>query len=393
MNGKYKNVQNFINDFDKKVKCCGDIFDILENAEKELRSKTDDYYMEKNKLNYYNKLDKKEEKKTETSSFLVKLALSFSYNQLLKKKQELEKEVKISENKKNINDDDSENEKEINETIENVNNLIEELNLLLEKINNYEIDISLIKTQKIDPYIFKQIKLTFKKLYYIYYKNILYWCFHKYKKKVQKIKMKRYSNEINTFLEDNYSKIVKGMFLIKINYGSKGHKTHFYSIDNDSNTLNIRTNDTQQYPKHTYKIFKDITKIMYGLRSNNLMRKLTDKKDKDTEVIKLLRTPWRILSIFTKKRSLDLYCEDEQMDNWFYGLKFFTDKNKVNYKIISSNKFILSKIKYKIVSQLTQYSDKDKKSNALIKKLYQGKEIHKISFTKLMLLYFNLANK
>ena len=392
MNERYKNVKNFLSDFDQKVKCCGDIFDILENIEKELMDNMKDYHIENNKLNLYNKLDKKSEK----SSYLVKLALNFTYNQLLTKRKELEKQIK-NINKENIkkiknnDDDDSENE-EINEKMEKVNKLIEELDLLFKKINNYEIDISLIKTQKIDRNICKHINILIQKLLYIYYKSILYRYFRKLRKKAHKKKTSSDSEIINTFLENNYNKIEKGMFLSKINYGSKGYKNHYYNIDTDSNTLSIRMIATQD-PKKSYNLFKDITKIMYGLHSENLIRRLDDKKD--TEVIKLLKNPWNFLSIVTKKRSLDLYCVDEQIVNWFYGLKYFTEKNRVNYKMISVNKYLLSKIKYKIVIQLKKHSgkNKNKKIDAIINQLCKGKEIHKVSFIKIMLLYHNLKDK
>lgn len=80
------------------------------------------------------------------------------------------------------------------------------------------------------------------------------------------------------------------MNLEKINYGSKGYKVHFYNIDDDSATFNTRTAATQTYPNHTYNLFKDVTKTMHDVHSNNLLKKMFGK-EKDTEAIKLLKSP------------------------------------------------------------------------------------------------------
>ena len=190
------------------------------------------------------------------------------------------------------------------------------------------------------------------------------------------------------------------MSLIKINHKTKGYKIHFYNIDNDSNTFNIRDIETQQYPTYSYKLSKDITKIMYGVKSSNLVKKLLSKKDKDEELLKLFKSPWKFFSIIVKKKSLDFYCEEEeQLNNWFYGLKLFINDNNVGYKIISTNKFVLNKIKYKIVFKLKEakknekVKDKNKKYGNIIGRLSKEIGLHNISFAKLILLYNKLMNQ
>ena len=399
MNHKNKELTQFLNEFNKKMECCGEIFDLLEKMEKELRNKTDDHYEQKtNNMNYLERVVTKEGE-TESSSYLVKLSLTYGYNNLLKKKkylEEIQKKMDKNKNKyKKEEDEYSENEEEINEKMNNIIKLIKELELLLDKINNYEIDISSIKTQKIDRNILKNINNLFEKLRWIYYKSLLYRNFIRYKKQTQKLKLEENFKSIKNFFEDNYNKIIKGMNLVKINYGSKGYKVHFYNIDDDSSTFNTKTASTQTFPNHSYKLFKDVTKIMYGVHSNNLLKKMSDK-DKDTEAIKLLKSPYNILSIMTKKRSVDLYCDDDQINNWFYGLKYFTMEKKVNYKIISTNKFILNKIKYKIVSHLKKNvanKEKEKQTYKFIKNLNKEVTLGNISFAKLILLYNKLINE
>ena len=191
------------------------------------------------------------------------------------------------------------------------------------------------------------------------------------------------------------------MNLIKINYGSKGYKMHFYNIDMDSNTFNARSLASQQCPTNSYQLSKDITKITYGIKAENLKKKIIDKKDKDTDAIKLLNFPWRFLSLATKKRSVDLYCEDDQLNNWFYGLKYMTNYYNIDYKIISTNKFVINKIKFKLVLQLKESlkNEEIKDENNIYKNVIQkickkkGMGMESISFTKLMLLYNKIMNK
>ena len=96
---------------------------------------------------------------------------------------------------------------------------------------------------------------------------------------------------------------------------------------------------------------------------------------------------------------MDFYCTDEQINNWFYGLKVFTDENNVGYKIISTNKFVLYKIKLKLVLKLKQaivngeIIDENKKFTNIIQKLVIEKGIQRISFIKLILLYNKFMNE
>ena len=114
--------------------------------------------------------------------------------------------------------------------------------------------------------------------------------------------------------------------------------------------------------------------------------------------MKLLNFPWRFLSVILKDKSVDLYCEDKQLEIWFYGLKYYTMINNVEYKILSTNKFVLNKIKLKIVIGLKSAMDKNniqgnkEKLNFIIQKLCKEKAIQNISFTKLFLLYNKTVN-
>ena len=393
---KNKDIFQFLNEFNKKMECAFEIFSLLENYEKSINNITQDLYKEKkddkiiDKKKYKNKF-----KLNEESPFLVKLCLKYSLNYLNKKRDFL---VNNANNKKQTKNKNENNDSEINnnseETINNLNLLIKELEILIKKINSYEIDISSIKKTKINPDIINNIKILFQHLSKINYKSMIYLTFHKFREKLLKIKLNEMYLNIDNFLDKNYELIIKGMTLMKINYSSKGHKYYFYNIDSDSNTLQIRQKEGDPYPLVSYNLFKDVTKITYGIKSKNLIKKLKNKNECNDETRKYLRMPWRFISFVLQKKSIDLYLENDQVDTWFYGLKNFT-KNDVEYKISSTNKFLLNKVKYRIVIKLKCAVNDgeivEEKSVNLVKKILKEKAVQNITFTKLILLYNKLV--
>ena len=398
MDDKSKKLSIFLKEFNQKIECSQDIYSILENIEKKLSSKI------------YNNINNEN-----NSSYLVKISLTYSLNNLYKKKSFYEEKInkiqKHKKNKENIDnkekeEDDEENENEINEQIKNINGLIKEIEKLIYKINNYEIDVSTIKSEKINPHIMDNLEALFKNLTFIYLKSILYRYFHKFHKKIINMINTEKIEKIDKFLDNNYDKITKGMDLVKINIGSKGHKTHYYNLDDNKNTFNAKETASQQYPKHSYRFFKDIIKVTYGIKSDNLKKKLLAGRNKDTEAISLLRQPWEFFSIITLKRSLDFYCHDylmddkndKQINNWFYGLKKYTDDNNIGYKIISVNKFVLNRVKFKFAMILKKalkegkILDENNKFSDIILALSSEKGIQNMPFIKLFLFFSKLID-
>ena len=375
-----KDIEQFLKEFNGKMECSFEIFSLLENYEKTLNKGTQNLYIEKKDTKYLiNNKYKAKLKDNKESPYIAILCLKYSLNYIRKKKESL------------MNDKTNESK----ESIDNINALIKELEILLNKIKKYEIDISAIKKKNINQDIIKNINILLENIVYIYYKSLLYKNFHKLRKKALNTKITENYENIEKFLSDNFDIIRKGMNLTKINYRTKGHKIYFYSIDSDSNTLNIREIGNDPYPNSSYSLIKDVTKITYGIRSKNLIKILKDKNEGDPETRKYIRAPWKFISFILKKKSIDLYCETEQVDNLFYGLKdFFTIDNSLNYKIMSTNKFVLNKMKYRIAIQLKVANDngdiKEEQSQILIKKLIKEKAFHNISFCKLMLLYNKL---
>ena len=382
---KEKDINKLLNEFIEKIKCACDIYQTLENFEKELNSKIQDFNKEKNtnnisedenNISYSHILDKSHLVTNDkiNSPIFVKLLLRFSLNFLENQKKKLTENPSEMNNQKNI--------------LENYDILIEEVKMMNKKIESNEISIENIQLHQLDKEMINSLKQLFDNLFYIRYKVILYRAFKKYRSKIKKLRNAKIIKKILNFLSYHSERLKKGMNLIKINYKSNGFKTHFYDIDENALTFNIRKSESNDYPSKSYHIQNDIIKIQYGIKSRNLRKKLLSK-DKDLEMMRLLRYPWRFISIITRDRSTDFYCDEEQIDDMFYGMKCFLIDNNVPFKINSTTYFLLNKTKIKIAIELKKkYQEEDEENTPkIVYDLLSEKAIQNISFAKLFLLY------
>ena len=344
------------------------IFNKLENEENQLINLIKTKHLNNSKDNI-------KEKNEKCGSYLIMLLIQICLKYL----------------KKESKNDKYENEKEKKENINNINKLIKELERLIKKINNSEIDISSINIQKVNENILNNVKKIFLKISSIYNKLLVRYYYTKFKRILKKSLKQKYKNALENFLDKNYSKIVQGMELIKINNNTKGYKTNNYNID-DNYCLIVKSSKNQLKAAHNYNLLKDVTKITFGIRTSNLINKKINKNN-DPDIKSFFKAPWRFMSFITKKRSIDLYLEDKELENWFYGLKCFTKDNGVEYKLISTNQFVLTKIKLKIVMKLKKLKkniseeEKDNTKSKFIRKFVKIKSIESCSFTKLFYFY------
>jgi hypothetical protein len=387
---KEKDVNKLLNEFIDKNKCACDIYQTLESFEKDLNTKLNKFNQDKsnynlsedeNNFSYSHLLDKSHLVSNEkiNSPIFVKLLLRFSLNFLKTQKKNL------LENTNDLNDQKT--------TIENYDKLIEEIKTMNEKIESKEINIDNIPIYQLDKEMINSLKQLFDNLIYIRHRVILYRAFKKYRSKTKKIKNAKTIKKILNFLTYHAESLSKGMNLIKINFKSNGFKTHFYDIDNNNMTFNVRKEETNDYPSNSYNLQDDIIKIQYGIKSLNLRKKLL-AKDKSMEMLRLLRCPWRFISVITKKRSIDFYCDDEQIDNMFYGMKYFLIDNNVGYKINTVSYYLLNKTKIKIAIELKKKYQEENEENVpkIVHDLLKEKAIQNISFAKLFLLYNKYMN-
>jgi len=123
--------------------------------------------------------------------------------------------------------------------------------------------------------------------------------------------------------------------------------------------------------------FSDIKKFTYGISSENLRKRFKNMKNSN------LRFPHLFFSILTKKRSIDLYMDEQSIIKWFYGISHYLKESNEQFKIMSTSKFLLTKLKLKMLLNLKEYYEKN--SHEMKNNKY-GKIINDIVSGKISLL-------
>ena len=73
-------------------------------------------------------------------------------------------------------------------------------------------------------------------------------------------------------------------------------------------------------------LLSDIKKFTYGISSDNLRKRFKNMKNST------LKCPHLFFSILTKKRSVELYMDDQSLVKWFYGISHLLKENDKNIK-------------------------------------------------------------
>jgi hypothetical protein len=261
--------------------------------------------------------------------------------------------------------------------LEKIKQMKMQINLTLQLIEKDQIDLNSLQLFKIDPEITNSLNILFENLLFIrykyklkkYFKDLMYETLgYRTKEDLRFIKDRKFEN----FESRHYQAICTGSILTKINFSTSGKKEHFYKLDPLENSIRV-------YQKKSDKNFenlpfKEIKKICYGISSENLKKRFKSMQSSQ------LNAPWLFFSIMTKKRSIDLYLEDGQLINWFYGVKKHLKETDSKYKLISVNNFLLTKLKLRIIQKLKDdftgpNKDKiDEKYKEIIAGILQGKK-------------------
>jgi hypothetical protein len=250
---------------------------------------------------------------------------------------------------KNTLDDDDDNK----------NKILFQLQTTLNYIISNKIDLNLLNLNIFSQEFKNYLNFIINNLLKIYKKFLLTRFLNIYKNKITKISKfssKKKYNKINDFYQDAFITIYNGSIITKINFNSKGTKEHFYQIDEKNDVLEI-FNKTGKEGEPPNKIieFDQILKIKYGVCSENLKSKFKSLSNKNK---------WMYLSFILKNISLDWCFKNEEiLKNWFYGLQLFLrDNTQRKYKITSGTKFVLKRIKFKMISEIREKSEKKMKS-------------------------------
>ena len=256
-----------------------------------------------------------------------------------------------------------------------------QIDITLKILSNEKIDHTSINLNNLSPEITKALIILFNNLLSIYSKCKLQNCFNLYRKTILSLKIKERNTLIDEYIDSCYKEIQRGDSILKINLNSNGTKTHYYKLNYERDSIQIFQKDKDS--KVDKEIFLySLIKITFGISSQNLKRKIKLLSNSDQ--------PWLYMSFIFKEGSIDLFLNEEQVKQWFYGLSRHLNIIGKDYKIISKCKFILNRCKMKMANELITYTKKglikDSNSNSIIKNLNTNGN-NKISFIKLFLLY------
>ena len=237
------------------------------------------------------------------------------------------------------------------------NPLIPQLQLTLDLLDTEELDLSSLDLNLLDSDIFKSFKQLHRNLSLIKYKSVIKHHFKKLKKNclgwVDAVELKNIRGQgFKNFSLVKLNNLRDGMNLWKINFRRSGKKTHFYSVCMDEGCVKIY--EKAGAKTFTRLFFSDMIKFGFGETTNNMKKKLKDNfREEDI-------TQANCFSLVTIDRTYDFICEENEVEDWFYGLKYVFKTKMIKCSICSVSYFRFSKLKINIVLQLKEIHDRIK---------------------------------
>ncbi len=224
----------------------------------------------------------------------------------------------------------------------NKNLLIEQLKTTLNIIENSN-EFKNISIKNLDNEIFENLFILFDNLLKIHIKFKKKHYLNIYKHKIFVIISTINVKKIKDFYDSFLVFIDKGEKIIKINFNGNGFKEHFYRIDINNDNFEIYKNSENKKKGKANQIINmnEILKIVYGFKTKNLKKKYENLENN--------LNPELYLSLVCTKRSYDFYFKKEKKSiSWFYGFQIYYKQSKRNYKVSSTTKYVLSRLKIKM---------------------------------------------
>ena len=306
-----KNINKIITEYNVKLKILKEIYEMLNNFDKNLfNDKISEKYL--NKF-YQNNKNKKEDNYFIISEYFIETSL-----------------LQI--------------------------NLIDNTEEAINEINNPKISslvLSNMDLSHLDPGFINNINNNFIKMNKFNTIKSIY---------ISSNKTKNISDNLDNFFGTAYSHICQGENITKINFKKKGSIIYFYQIDVKNGQLNYYVQNKLNKPKGQFDLNK-IKKIKIGIKTNNVINKLDSIKLSK----KNISQPYKFMSVIIiddkkKEKTIDLVFETtKNAKYWFYGMYYYYVYVKIKpEKIYSCTKFILDRVKSKIISKLIDNDQKDK---------------------------------
>ena len=184
---------------------------------------------------------------------------------------------------------------------------------------------------------------------------------------------------LNNFFLNYLTQVNEGGLIEKVNFRSQGIKIHFYKLDIFTGHFQIFKDEKSKKEKENYD-FNQISKIVIGLKTKNILDKINIvKKLNNKDNYPYLFMSFIMNNSGKKKKTIDLiFKDDNDAKKWFYGLYCFLKNNPDNkiYKIGSCSKYILFRIKYKLIDKLKLSTNEinNRSLAKIIKKYFDKKE-------------------
>ena len=181
----------------------------------------------------------------------------------------------------------------------------------------------------------------FENLKYIYVKCKLLKYFKKYRQNVINSKVFIDNSAWRKYSFEQYKCIITGDNIMKINLTSKGKKIHHYRLHIDNDVIEVFKKDKSGGQLEKVIDFFNVSRILFGIKSKNLIKKekILSYKDK----------PWCYLSVIYNKKSLDWEFKDEEdCKKWYYGFQNYLLCTNRKFKVLSTTGFVIQKLKMKV---------------------------------------------
>ena len=174
-------------------------------------------------------------------------------------------------------------------------------------------------------------------------------------------------NPLGVLTEKAKDVITRGEYLLKLHVTTNGHAKNFIKVFGGTTIrwAGKAEHVTNLRDCHSY-LFSDMRGIIYGKATNTFLKSSNKKLE-----------PWLCFSLILKRRSLDIYCTEDQIDNWYLGLSQLIKLHRPSTYALSKGQYYWRKLNY-----LLKYLVMSKISDKQRKKMRKG-----LSFCKAIIMY------
>ncbi|KAL4492959.1 hypothetical protein ABPG72_020738 [Tetrahymena utriculariae] len=140
---------------------------------------------------------------------------------------------------------------------------------------------------------------------------------------------------VDTLINNAYKYVMVGDYLLKCNKTTNGRLQKFFQLAPDS-TLRwtSRERNINKKDKIQYYCMQDVKGVLYGKHTDVLQKPFNKKLE-----------PWLCFSLVLKSRTLDFYCEKDQINRWLFALSEETKRKNPTAFVLKPSQVLWRKMK------------------------------------------------